>query len=118
MQKERSMPKHTQLDEKNRVMKGFLLVVILFVAVNLCPVAIFADEVDGISDIGEGMYDIASTIVTKIIPVVGMLLTIWAGVKVGKGEREAIPWALGAAAGTILALNAESIKTWFEQLAG
>lgn len=112
------MLKHKQLDEKICVMKKLLLLILLIVAVNFCPFTVFADEVDGISDIGEGMYDIASTIVTKIIPVVGMLLTIWAGVKVGKGEREAIPWALGAAAGTILALNAESIKTWFEQLAG
>ena len=112
------MLKHKQLEEKICAMKKLLPLVIFFVVVNLHPVSVFAQEVDGISDIGDGMYSIASTIVTKIIPVVGMLLTIWAGVKVGKGEREAIPWALGAAAGTILALNAESIKTWFEQLAG
>ena len=112
------MPKHKQLDEKICAMKKLLVLILVLVALHFWPVIVFAEEVDGIADIGEGMYSIASTIVTKIIPVVGMLLTIWAGVKVGKGEREAIPWALGAAAGTILALNAESIKTWFEQMAG
>lgn len=112
------MSKHKQFEQNISAMKKVLLLMILFVAVNLSPILLFADEVQGISDIGDGMYSIASTIVTKIIPVIGMLLTIWAGVKVGKGEREAIPWALGAAAGTILALNADSIKTWFEQLAG
>jgi hypothetical protein len=112
------MSKHTRFEERICAMKKLLLLFVLFAAVSSCPMMLFAEEVQGISDIGDGMYSIALTIVTKIIPVIGMLLTIWAGVKVGKGEREAIPWALGAAAGTILALNADSIKTWFEQLAG
>jgi hypothetical protein len=112
------MSKQKQFEARISGMKKLLVLMILFAAVTLSPIMLFADEVEGISDIGDGMYSIASTIVTKIIPVVGMLLTIWAGMKVGKGEREAIPWALGAGAGTILALNAESLKTWFEQMAG
>lgn len=47
-----------------------------------------------------------------------MIVFIWAGIKVLSGQRDAIPWAIGALAGVVIALNADTIYTWLSGLVG
>ncbi|MCI0603709.1 TrbC/VirB2 family protein [bacterium] len=68
-------------------------------------------------NIGQALADILADF-KLLIPIIGVIVFIWAGIKVLSGQRDAIPWAIGALAGVVIALNADTIYTWLSGLVG